>query len=44
MSATVTTAVTGTLALVSGLLFLIYNNWLFMRLEKAFDAEINIRP
>ncbi|KAL4889169.1 hypothetical protein BDV59DRAFT_120911 [Aspergillus ambiguus] len=38
VTATVTASVTGTCALVSGSLFLVYNNWLFARLEKAFNA------
>jgi hypothetical protein len=41
VTATVTAAVTGTFAFISGTLFLVYNNWLFNRLERAFDAEMN---
>lgn len=42
VTAIVTASVTGSLALISGLLFLIYNGWLFKRLEKAFDAKTNM--
>jgi hypothetical protein len=41
VTATVTAAVTGTFAFISSALFLVYNNWLFSRLERAFDAEMN---
>ncbi|KAL4862015.1 hypothetical protein BDV12DRAFT_179391 [Aspergillus spectabilis] len=41
ITAKVTTVVTGSFTLLSGGLFLVYNNWLFMRLEKAFRNELN---
>ena len=42
VTAIVTASVTGSLTLISGLLFLAYNNWLVKRLEEAFDVRTDM--